>query len=273
MGKIFLYYRILLRRNMMSLRMLAVLLVTALVMDAFLRPVREFCGMAGLDVSQWGFSLFWGNKYVGLTFMLLFAYGASALTDDYKKEQCIIGRIGREGWITGQLLYQLTYGWLYAFFLCLLHLLLLSPVMRMEKGWGRGWGILTDGMVGNECGILLEIPYYIISNYRPVAALVETLLLLGLTFGFLASLLLWMRFYGYVYGAIAASLLIFWSISMEIFGDRIYRFSPLSWIRLNRHYQLAHPLWPTTGYAALMLILFTLLFFCLAKRKAVRIEV
>lgn len=272
MKKVLLYVRILLRKNLCCVRAAVSLLLLAVVTDAFLKPVRAYCCGRGVKVSQWGFPLFWGNRYVGLAFFLIFLYGVCALSEEPDRELYILNRIGRRKWVAGQFLFQILYGWIYTVCLYALHFLFLLPVMCFEKGWGAGWRILTDDTVRAQYHIILEISHFVLSNEDPVLTAGWQFLMLGLTFGFLGALMLWLRFYGPLWGAAAGTFFIFWSISLERFGDRMYRFSPLSWIQKNRIYQTAHPLYPTTAYAVAMLILFTLLFFCMAQREAMRAE-
>ena len=152
------YYRHLFRRHLLSGRMLSVLLLTALTMDAFLAGLRSYCHDMGIRVSQWGFALLWTNKYVVLSFLLIYIYAVSNFPLDREQERYSIARIGTSQWAVAQGLYLVSFGWLYTVLLAVLQNLLLCGVLEWSGRWGKGWGALSDISAAAGADIYVKAP-------------------------------------------------------------------------------------------------------------------
>lgn len=261
------YYFHLLRRHLISWRMLAVLVVTVLTTDAFMMPVREYCQKTELKMSPWGFAIFWNNKYIVLCFLLIFAFAAAIFPEDRAKERYIISRIGVSKWVSGQALFLITFSWVYTLvmYLCLNGLLL--NVMEFTPNWGQGWGTLTNSDVIAAYDIYITVPYLVISNYDPVYANLLVVFIMGLLLGMMSMLMLWLNFYSKIIGPLILSAVIFLDMAAKK-NAQLIKYSPVSWLRLDMHYRITKTDQPTVGYIVMMLLLLTLLFLLLAKVTA-----
>ena len=261
------YYGYLLRKNLISWRMLAVAVFTILTMDAFLASVRIYSRDIGVQMTQWGFALIWDNKYVGLCFMLIYIFAVAPFPENRIQARFIIARMGISNWVWGQVLYIFTFGWLYTIFLYVIQNLLLWNVLSFSGEWGKGWANLINYEIQVYYDIYVSVPYLVISNYDPVKANLLVVVIMGLLLGLLGMLIFWLNFYSRVAGPAAASVLVFMSLAATRINS-LNRFSPVSWIRLDSHYRLTSSNQPTEGYIIGMLVLWVILLPLLAKLRA-----
>lgn len=267
MNSVMHYYCHLLRRHFLSWRMLAVLVVTILTMDAFLMPLREYCHVMQLRMSPWGFALLWNNKYIVLCFLLIFIFASAIFPEDRAKNRYIIARIGVSKWTVAQALYLITFSWIYTFIVYLCLNVLLLNIIDFIPDWGMGWGTLTNGDVIREFGIFTTVSHRVISNYNPLYANILTVCIMGLLLGVLSMLMYWLNFYSKVAGPIITSAVLF--MDMAVKKDvRLLKYSPVSWLRPDMHYGSLNTEYPTVTYILTMMILLTLLFLVLAKITA-----
>ncbi len=248
------------------------MLITVLTMETFLEPVRAYSRHMGLTMSQWGFPLIWGNKYVGLCFLLIFIFAVAVLPENTNRDQYVIGRIGIENWLKGQFLWLITFAILYSFFLAIIQNILLIGVLKPEKKWGKGWGTLVSTDVCSHFGIQLNIPSVMLNNESPGKALLWEIVILALLLIMIGSLIIWLNLHSRVLGILVPSALIFWSIAISRFPDKMYCFSPVNWIQLNKHCQLMAADYPGKPYIVCMLILLTVFFFMMAKLRIASID-
>ncbi len=267
MNSVFRYYRYIFKKHIFSWRMLATVILSILTMDAFMSTVRNYSEKIGEKMSQWGFALIWNNKYVGLCFVLIFIFAASAFPEERINERYMISRMGVSNWIRGQALYIFTFGWLYTFFLYFIQNLLLWNVLSFGKEWGTGWATLSNDVVSSHYNVLTPTPYLVIANYEPARANLLVVLIMGLLFGMMGMLIFWLNFYSRIMGVLASSALVFLSLT-AIRNVNLPRYSPVSWINLTSHYSIIETNRPTVEYIFGMLLLFTVLFFLMAKFRA-----
>lgn len=267
MNSIWRYYCFLLRKHLLSWRMLAVVIITLITMDTFMIPIRIYSQSMVIKMSQWGFALIWNNKYVRLCFMLIYVFASAILPEDRKKECYIISRMGLSKWVSGQFLYLITFGWIYTFFMYLCMNLLLLNVIEFIPQWGPGWGTLINNNVRSEFNIYISVSSLVISNYDPVYANILVVLIMGLLLGMMGMLLFWLNFYSKIASSVVASTVIFINLAAARNGA-LQKYSPVSWVRLDGHYRITAVNQPTVTYIIGMLVLLTLLFLMLAKEAA-----
>lgn len=267
MNSLWRYYRYLVQRHFLSWRMMAVSIFVLLTMDSFLATIRVYCQEMDIKMSQWGFALIWHNKYVGLCFLLIFIFAASIFPEDRTKDRYIIARLGISKWIAGQSLYLITFGWIYTIFLYLVQNILLWNVIEITYIWGKGWGTLSNSNVIQQYNTYITVPYLVVSNYGPLEANILVVVIMGLLLGMLGMLIFWLNFYSKVTGPFIASAIIFLSLAASK-NSMLHRYSPASWIRLDSHYRITSTSQPTVTYIIGMLILWTIMFFVLAKIRA-----
>lgn len=259
------YYRHLLHRNLVSWRMLSVLILTVLTMDAFLTGLRKYCLDLDVRLSQWGFAFLWTNKYVVLSFLLIYIFAVSNLPLDRERERYSIARIGVSRWAVAQGLYLISFGWIYAVFLLVIQNLLLCRVAQWSANWGRGWIMLSGGVAAGY-DIYVTVPYLVLSNYEPLEANALAFIILGLLLGMMGMLVFWLNFYFRAAGAAAGSFIIFLGLAAVRFRSLI-PYSPTNWIQLEKHYNILNPEQPKPGYMITMLLLLTLFELLMARRR------
>lgn len=264
MGSVITYYKYLLKKNLLSWRMLSVVIVTMLVLDSFFATVRTFCESTDLKVSQWGFAIMWNNKYLVLCFFLIFIYAIANFPKDRSKERYMIARMGVSKWIYGQVLYIHTFGWIYVFFILVMQNLLLCPVMEWSDKWGSGWAALTDSNMILDNYVLVTVSKTILSNYSPIYATILVIMIMGILLGMLGTLILYLNLYSKVLGTLVASALVFLSLATKMNAE-LFRYSVINWIQLDCHYTQTHNTYPTLNYIFLVLVMLSVLLVVLAK--------
>lgn len=267
MSKLLVYYKWLLQKIIFSWRMLAVFIVSVLIMDTFLAPIRLYSKDIGEGMSQWGFALIWNNKYVGLCFLLIYIFAVADFPGDREKARYVIARIGVSNWAGTQVLFLLTFGWIYTFFLYCIQNLLLAGVLECSSEWGNGWRNLVNSNITAYYDIYITVPRKVISNDSPVQANLLVFLIMGLLLGMIGVLIMWLNFYSKSAGTLAASAVAFMSLAAQRYIN-LYRYSPVNWIQLDNHYSIVNPEKPRQGYIFMMLILLTALFCMLVKNRA-----
>lgn len=264
MGSVITYYKYLLKRNLLSWRMLSVVLITILISDAFFAPVRTYCENTSVKVSQWGFAVMWDNKYVLLCYLLIFIYGIAHVPQDRCKERYMISRMGTTRWVYGQVLYIYTFAWLYVILVVIIEDLLLLPVLEWNDKWGNGWIGLTNFDIAYNNGVLVSVSQAVISNYTPLEATIQVFVIMGLMLGMLGSLIFFLNLYSRVLGPLIASAMAFMGLAARK-DSRLFRYSVVSWLQLDCHYTSMHTDYPTLTYIFVVLILASALFVILTK--------
>lgn len=252
---------------MLSWRMLAVAILTVLTMDSFLGSVRDYCRVTHAKVTQWGFALIWENKYVGLCFILLFIFAVSVFPEEREKERFFITRMGTSRWIWAQSFYLFTFAWIYTIFLCIVQNILLWNVLVFSNEWGDVWASLANDDVVLFYNIYVPTPYLVISNYNPFQANLLVMGIMGLLLWMIGVLIFYFNFYSKIAGAVAGSVLVFTILAATRIPG-LMRFSPVSWIGLDNHYQITKANQPKVGYIVGMLILWSILLILLTKMRA-----
>lgn len=265
--KVLKYYRHLIRKQFLSWRMLAVFILMIVTMDTFLAPLRTYCNAMNVKITQWGFALIWNNKYVGLCFLLIFIFAISIFPEDRKNDAYIISRIGVTNWVTGQSLYLITFAWVYTIILSMIQNILLCNILEFSSEWGKGWATLSNTNVILEYHIFTTVPHLVISNYEPFYANLLVIVIMSLVLTMIGMMTFLLNFYSKIVGAFGSTILILMDLAATK-NINLILFSPVSWMKLNNHYKITNPELPTTFYIFGMLLLWTLLFYLLVKKRA-----
>lgn len=267
MNRVLSYYKYLMRRVLLSWRMLAVLLAVILTMDTFLSPVRAYCKSTGKTLGPWGFALIWNNKYVILCFLLIYIFAVSNFPESREKERYFIARIGLSDRVGAQACFLVTFGWIYAGVLYIVSVLMILGPLEWTNEWGSGWISLADRNVIMKYGMYITMPGRVLSNYAPYQANLLVFVIMVLLLGMTGMLILWLNFYSRTAGSLAASAMVFVCLAAERYIN-LYRYSPASWLQLDYHYSMINPKRPTKEYIISVLLVLTVLFFMLAKTRA-----
>ncbi len=258
MNSICKYYVHLLKRNLISWRMLSVTIITVITMDLFLAGIRVYCQELHVKMSQWGFALLWNNKYLSICFLLIYLYAVTNLPESREKERYVISRIGVTKWIISQSAYLITFGWIYSLVLAIAPNILLWEEIEFMPEWGKGWATLSNTNVVAHYNIYVKVSHFIISNYEPIIANLLVLLIMGLLFGFIGLLSFGINFYSKTISVLVSCAVILMSFAAEK-NNKLFRISPVSWITLNNHYSVLNTNYPKLDYIMWMLLLLSFL--------------
>lgn len=261
------FYRYLMKKLLLSWRMLAVLLGSLLIMDTFLAPLRTYCREMNVKMTPWGFALIWENRYVGMSFLLIYIFAVAVIPEDRGRDCYIISRIGVSRWVCGQSLFLITFAWIYTFSLVIIQNVLLLGFLEFSPEWGNGWASLTDGNIIERFQIYTMASYLGVSNYKPLQANLLIILIMGLLLGMTGMLVFWLNLYSRFAGAFGGTVMILLSLGVD-WKRWLLPFSPLSWLSFSKHYRISEPENPTLTYILGMLFLFTLLFWFAAVFRA-----
>ena len=147
-------------------------------------------------------------------------------------------RTGKRIWILGQCLFIAEASLCYSLAYFLLSVIMVLPRIIVLNRWGKLIELLASG---SEAQGLTGISFMenIINEYTPVGATLLTILFVWLVSCFLGMLILAFRIIsgGHMGNAVAGSF-VFLSyfcvyIGSWVFGSRIYRISPVSWINIS----------------------------------------
>lgn len=256
------YFRYIGNKHLVSWKMLAIVVVSALSMDSFLAELRRYCLQEGEQLSPWGMPLIWDKQYVSVIFLLIFLFAIADFPLDRSKEKYVISRIGTTRWIWIQQIYLIVFSFLYVMMLLVLQFILLLPVTTWTMEWGRGWERLTNEQMRMKYTMILTIPKERIYNQDVIKTNVCYLLLLFLILVFMAELVLWLNMYHKLVSALLAAMLAIIPLSGKLSG-RILFFIPTTWMQQKVQYSVYQTNQPTLEYmylclglAVVLLILF-----------------
>lgn len=246
------YFRYIEHKHLLSWKMLAIVVVSALSMDSFLAELRRYCLQEGEQLSPWGMPLIWNKQYVSVIFLLIFLFAIADFPLDRSKEKYVISRIGTTRWIWIQQMYLIVFSFLYEMLLFILQFILLLPVTTWTMEWGSGWERLTNEQMRMKYTMILTIPKERIYNRDVIKTNVCYLLLLFLILVFMAELVLWLNMYHKLVSALLAAMLAIIPLSGKLSG-RIFFFIPTTWMQQKAQYSVYQTNQPTLEYMYLCL--------------------
>ncbi len=266
------FYRYLFRKHFLSARTAAVLIISYLLMDMFLSPVRDFAKSVDVSVSPWGAPLVLSGPYIVMVFMLLYFFWISDFPVTDRTQLYIVNRIGIGKWIGGQTLYILSTGFFYILHLWLGINLLLLPVMKYEAGWGKVFGTLSQPQISADQGILLEIPYRIISNYDPLTTNINMLLICSLVTGVIGVLVLSLNAYLRMSGIVVGTFISFFCLATRYLPDSWHKLSPLDWMQIDNYSSSINKDLLSYPYVYIALSLLLILFTVVSRYRVEKME-
>ncbi len=246
------YFRYIGHKHLVSWKMLAIVVVSALSMDSFLAELRRYCLQEGERLSPWGMPLIWDKQYVSVIFLLIFLFAIADFPLDRSKEKYVISRIGTTPWIWIQQIYLIVFSFLYVMMLLVLQFILLLSVTTWTMEWGRGWERLTNEQMRMKYTMILTVPKERIYNQDIIKTNVCYLLLLFLILVFMAELVLWLNMYHKLVSALLAAMLAIIPLSGKLSG-RIFFFIPTTWMQQKVQYSVYQTNQPTLEYMYLCL--------------------
>lgn len=166
-----------LRRVTETIRIPFVLLLVACFLAQNLDAVVQFSKDVGLNVTPYAF-VHLQNDYVCQFVMMA---GAVIIFCDAPFEDntysYMVTRSGLVSWSIGQMLYIVCLSFLYILFLLLFSVLPFIGHIEFSGEWGKIWGTLAKTDTGTQYGLLFTVSEYMVSQYEPVPALLESVIL------------------------------------------------------------------------------------------------
>lgn len=225
------------KRNLSSIRLLAVLLIIAGFIMQNLEAVLNFSNFVHVKVSPYAFPHL-ANDYICQLVMMagaVFIFSNAPYEDD--GYFYMLARSGKLPWALGQIFYSIGISLVYVFFLFLLSVLPLLVNMEIGSEWGKIWGTLAKTDAGEQVGLLFSVSEYMVSHYSAVFALFISLLLEFLCISWIGLLVyLLNKFTGKAVGTCAAAFFVLLDICISNdWMNWANRFSPITLAQINRY--------------------------------------
>lgn len=251
--------------HFLSYKTLSILLITAMLMDYFLKPVRNYCSVHELKVSLFGFPILWNRQYVGVLLLLLFLFLISDFPLSRKQNRYFISRLGIASWCRCEAVYLFIISVVYYFYCYLLFILFLLPCGRFMD-YTKGWMKFYKNIEAYSKGIIIVVPDAYISSHDTLTGNVHFFLCAFLVMCFISMVVLFLNQLNMYFGIIADSFIILSGLANKIAGRMTY-FSPLHFTRLDIRYSISKPDYPSEQYIYTILILMIILFYSLAEEN------
>ena len=243
------------------------LLLLVVLMASFFAGYGPYAKSLGHPhIAPWGVSGLPTNGMfyaVILTIFLLLIADAPFRT---AQQQLVLQRIGKRGWITGQILYLFVLSVAFTVLLWILSWIFYAPMIEWTPGWGKV--IRTQALYPSAEHFFLRVPKDVLQN---TTGLMATLWMLGmqvLVCFFLGCIVLlsnlWFkRGSGVFIAAVFAFLYYFLrqNATMRYFPTWLTWLSPVSWVDRSI---MGHPNMPSLAYSIIMISLLCILSVTLA---------
>ncbi|MBW9158702.1 hypothetical protein [Clostridium tagluense] len=201
----------------------------------YISPILNFSKIMGYRVTPWIFPFISDFTYTHMMMMfgIVFLFCDAPFMNE--EQPYLLIRCGRTQWAMGQILYIMLGTAIYFFFLAFVSMLMISPNMFLNNGWGKILGTLAQSNAGEAFNIQLPISYAIQSMYTPIQAFGLSFILQWCAGTILGLIMFVINIYGKrSMGAILASVVILFDIAIEYeFKSYAYHFSPVSMARLT----------------------------------------
>ena len=196
----------------------------------FLRASME----TGIRTAPWIFQEYFGDPTMLMLYGFLTVMVFADIPYHNSMSQMIEIRTGRRNWIIGQMIYTVELAFFYTLVFALSSFLFLLPRIYFTTGWGEFLTRVADGRVEG----LSRVTSQMVENYSPVRAVLITFLCVWGVSVFMGMLIFVLRmFISHSVAVAVAGFLAFFSyfvISMGamVFGNFLYKVSPLNWLCL-----------------------------------------
>lgn len=196
----------------------------------FLRASME----TGIRTAPWIFQEYFGSPTMLMLYGFLTVMVFADIPYHNSMSQMIEIRTGRRNWIISQMIYTVELAFFYTLAFALSSFLFLLPRIYFTTGWGEFLTRVADGRVEG----LSRVTSQMVENYSPVRAVLITFLCVWGVSVFMGMLIFVLRmFISHSVAVAVAGFLAFFSyfvISMGamVFGNFLYKVSPLNWLCL-----------------------------------------
>lgn len=219
-----------------SARLIVFLLFQGIVMHYCLDSLHSFSIAVNYPIAIWTLPFLYKSLYIQVVYGISVVYFFSTVPFFQYSQMYAVIRQGRMQWMIGKIIRI----WAAAFLLTItdffMSVLLLLPRVEFTMSWGKLFYSLALTTAANDYGVLLTIPYKIISSYTPVQATGIVLLMMFLITGMLAtSMFFFSMFVSRSFAVIIATILAIMSIvagNVSFLYPKIIYVSPFSWMNV-----------------------------------------
>jgi hypothetical protein len=231
-------------------------LLQILYLHSRITPLREFCRASGYRVTVFLFPFLTSDSNSVLILMsglIILLCDVPSVDQGYPSQ---VLRAGPVLWSWGQLLYIITASAGYSLFLILLSVLLCVPYVDLHWEWGKILATFAQTSVASDHGIAISFPFEIYNAFSAPTALLLSSLNFFLICVLLVTLILVLNLFVHNYaGTIAAALLVLWQKAVTLTWTGLTRFSPVSWVSLNRINVSGSTLYPSFLYIYIVILI------------------
>lgn len=218
-------------------RMWTIAALLIIMVQLYVDDMQKIAELLGTKISVWIFPFLYVQTYTKLIFTLpvVLMFCNAPFTD--KNQVFVYTRVSRAKWLAGQILYIFAASAVYYLFILFLTFISTIFIAEPSAEWGKMLHTTANsGIVGQAEAGFVKVPQIILEYFTPLQATFFTFLTSWLS----AAVLGLVVFFGNLFsstrfsGIIASSLLVVWTVLVDIGGWMDYRrFSPISWNTLN----------------------------------------
>lgn len=235
-------------------------------------PIYTMIGATGVDATPYLFPFLFSDSYMG--FFILVGCAILFVEAPFWSEDQIIVlvRVGRSGWFLGQIYYVLFASFVYLVGVLIISILVLAPNLQFANTWGSLWNTIAQTDAAMEFNMNLTVPYYIISRYSPLEAMIVQFILGFFVISFIGFLFFFLNLYfGRKTGVVVVSIMILFTIRISSFPEWVFWIFPTAWANLNWMHQEIDGMHPTLYQGGIGLILINIilisLIFIMGRKK------
>ena len=154
----------------------------------------------------------------------------------------------------------------------IISILVLAPNLQFANTWGSLWNTIAQTDAAMEFNMNLTVPYYIISRYSPLEAMIVQFILGFFVISFIGFLFFFLNLYfGRKTGVVVVSIMILFTIRISSFPEWVFWIFPTAWANLNWMHQEIDGMHPTLYQGGIGLILINIilisLIFIMGRKK------
>ena len=173
-------------------------------------------------------------------------------------------RVGRSAWFLGQIYYIFLASFFYLAGVLGISIFILAPDLQFTNTWGILWNTIAQTDAAIAFDMNLTVPYYIISRYSPLEAMIVQFFLGFLVIAFIGFLFFLLNLnLGRKTGVVIVSIMILFTIRISSFPEWIFWVCPTAWANLNWMHQEVDRISPTLYQGSMLLVLINAILICL----------
>lgn len=252
------------KSDVMSKKMLSILVLYYFVLRIFLRPLKEYSKAVQSDVSAWVLPFVFSNAFFMVIFWGMTIYFYSDIPFIDKTTYFFLCRMKKVDWGIIQLVRIFLSAVVLVTTLFLVCIMLLIPFLEFTGDWGSVIRTLSLTNVTENFTFLFDIPYFILSHYVGWKAMIILYFLCVLSIAFIGFLMFLVSLIGSrtvaFLAAGAFSVLPVMAENMSVKFPRIYYITIPSWVQLTKIRTSYNFDYPSLQYVFIVLIVTIILF-------------